>query len=506
MPASRFPGVSPRATTTWAAITWCGRAISSKTAGGFLAGGARRRARRVLRYLQVTQEADGHWSPEHVARRHAVLARHPDGRDGACRFCSSIWPARGRASTRQAGRDAGRWCGERPRSSSRNGPVSPQDRWEEDAGYSPFTLATEIAALLVAADLADAAANARPRVPARNRRRLERAHRRWLYVTGTDWPAARRRRLLRARRRSRTSRCRIAARRLRADQEPAARSRSTARALRYVSLDALALVRFGLRAADDPRIVNTVKVIDALLKVDTPRGPAWHRYNGDGYGEHADGAPFDGTGVGRAWPLLTGERAHYELAAGRTDVAERLARRSMRFAGDSGLLPEQVWDTADIPERELFFGQATARRGRSCGRMRSTSSCAAPSRTAGCSIGRRRPCSGTSSTRWGPLRVIWRFNNKIRAIPIGTTLRVETLAAAVVHWSVDGWRTVHDTATRDTTLGVHLVDLPTAGLPPALGSISPSTGRKPRGGRASTSASASNDAGAPSAQLGGRKR
>jgi len=62
-------------------------------------------------------------------------------------------------------------------------------------------------------------------------------------------------------------------------------------------------------------------------------------------------------------------------------------------------------------------------------------------------------------------RVIWRFNNKIRAIPIGATLRVETLAAAVVHWSVDGWRTVHDSPTRDTTLGVHLVDLPTAGLP-----------------------------------------
>ena len=39
---------------------------------------------------------------------------------------------------------------------ARNGPVSPQDRWEEEPGYSPFTIATEIAALLVAADLADA--------------------------------------------------------------------------------------------------------------------------------------------------------------------------------------------------------------------------------------------------------------------------------------------------------------------------------------------------------------
>jgi len=83
--------------------------------------------------------------------------------------------------------------------------------------------------------------------------------------------------------------------------------------------DALALVRFGLRAADDPRIRDTARVVDALLKVETPSGPAWHRYNDDGYGEHEDGSPFDGTGIGRVWPLLVGERAHYELAAGRVE-------------------------------------------------------------------------------------------------------------------------------------------------------------------------------------------
>ena len=128
-------------------------------------------------------------------------------------------------------------------------------------------------------------------------------------------------------------------------------------AAHIVSPDALALVRFGLRAADDPRIVNTVKVIDALLKVETPCGPAWHRYNDDGYGEHDDGSPFDGTGIGRAWPLLTGERAHYELAAGRRTEAERLKRTMEAFANEGGMLPEQVWDAPDIPEQELFFGQ-----------------------------------------------------------------------------------------------------------------------------------------------------
>src|ERR1700675_2190908 len=85
--------------------------------------------------------------------------------------------------------------------------------------------------------------------------------------------------------------------------------------------DALALVPFGLRAPDDPRIVNTVRVIDSVLKVNTSFGPLWRRYNGDKYGEHDDGSAFDGAGVGRPWPLLTGERAHYELAAGRPEVA-----------------------------------------------------------------------------------------------------------------------------------------------------------------------------------------
>jgi glucoamylase len=60
--------------------------------------------------------------------------------------------------------------------------------------------------------------------------------------------------------------------------------------------------------------------------------------------------------------------------------------------------------------------------------------------------------------------VIWRFNNKVRTMSARRTLRVETLAPAMVHWSVDGWGTVRDTPTHDTTLGVHVVDLPTTRL------------------------------------------
>jgi glucoamylase len=211
-------------------------------------------------------------------------------------------------------------------------------------------------------------------------------------------------------------------------------------------------------------MVNTVKVIDATLKVDTPCGPAWHRYQGDGYGEHADGRPFDGTGIGRAWPLLTGERAHYEIAAGRKGVAELLAHALEAFAGESGLLPEQIWDTADIPERELFIGQASgsarplvwahAEYLKLCRSLRDGHVFDRPPQTV-----QRYLVDKTTSHR-----ITWRFNNKVRAMPTGAALRVETLASAVVHWSMDGWRTVRDTATRDTKLGVHIVDLPTTRL------------------------------------------
>jgi glucoamylase len=250
------------------------------------------------------------------------------------------------------------------------------------------------------------------------------------------------------------------------NRPPAPPADSGDTAVNIVSPDALALVRFGLRPADDPRIANTVWAIDALVRVDLPQGLGWRRYNHDGYGEHEDGRPFDGTGVGRAWPLLTGERAHFELAAGRREEAYRLLNSFRGFANHGGLLPEQTWDADDIPDRELFRG--------------GPSGSAMPLVWAHAEYvkllrslrdGKVFDMPPQAVRRYQHEQVIsphhiWRFNHKCRSLPAGKDLRIETLLYARIRWTTDGWHTVHDTDTEDSLLGVHFTDLSVSALSP----------------------------------------
>ena len=226
------------------------------------------------------------------------------------------------------------------------------------------------------------------------------------------------------------------------------------------------MVRFGLRAPDDPRMLNTVKAIDALLRVKLPQGFCWFRYNDDGYGEHADGSPFDGTGIGRAWPLLAGERAHYELAAGHPEKAEELLR-VMEFSTEgSRLIPEQAWDAADIPAFELFAGKPT---GSACPLVWAHSEY----------IKLRRSLDDGKIFDQPPQAVqryqvekqiakhfVWSFNNKCRSIPKGKKLRIMALAPGKVHWSFDNWKTMHDASSLNTGLGIYMVDVPADSLKP----------------------------------------
>jgi glucoamylase len=212
-------------------------------------------------------------------------------------------------------------------------------------------------------------------------------------------------------------------------------------------------------------MVDTVKLIDALTKINTPFGTTWHRYNDDGYGEHADGSAFDGTGIGHGWPLLTGERAHYELASNHTEAALQLKTDMEHFAGSGGLFPEQVWDSLAIPEHELEFGRPTGSamplawaHGEYLKLLRSLNDGRIFDRPAQ-TVKRYLEDGVTSMIR------SWRFNHKIRTFQSGKTLRIETLASATIHWTADDWQTAHDTATIDTGLGVHFVDLNTNQLP-----------------------------------------
>src|SRR5207248_26265 len=120
------------------------------------------------------------------------------------------------------------------------------------------------------------------------------------------------------------------------------------------------LVRLGIKSPDDPLIAKSLAVVDKVIKVETPNGPCWYRYNHDGYGEMDDGRPwnFDGhyTGKGRLWALLAGERGEYELARGERAAAQRRLDHLLGFANEGLMLPEQVWD---MPSGPFKFGEGT---------------------------------------------------------------------------------------------------------------------------------------------------
>ena len=435
-----------------------------ETAGALLACDADAAVARILRYLRTTQEADGSWPQNCWLDGRAywggvqldecafpVLLLDMATRTGAVKLpvLKTYW---------QMVRNAAGFV-------MRNGPRTKQDRWEENAGYTPFTLAVAVASLLAAAEIADqlevdgASDVLRDTADAWNEQIED-----WIYVQ--DTPLAHEAGVA-------GYYIRIAPElpetlgpdlhgQVQVRNHEAGQGSISADAL--VSTDALALVRFGLRAPDDPRILNTVAVIDKLLKVDLPQGPGWHRYNMDGYGERADGRPFDGVGIGRVWPLLAGERAHYALAAGRRAEAEALLATIEAQTSSGGLIPEQVWDGPPIPERELETGQPSGSamplvwaHAEYVKLLRSLADGAVfdlPPHTV------RRYLKEKRQARCRP----WREDAPIARIPSGRVLRLDFVQATIVLFTHDGWRSQTEITTKDAGFGLFTAEIATDGV------------------------------------------
>ncbi len=338
----------------------------------------------------------------------------------------------------------------------RYAPVTQQERWEENAGYSPSTLAVVISGLLCAADISRSLGSAELGVFLED-------YADWIEAHLDEWTTTRRG-VLDPEVPYHYMRVRPPAEGepfhnpnippgdlLIANREPG--EKFTFEAREIIDAGFLELVRYGIRRPDDPLIVDSLKVVDKILKIDTPYGPCWRRYNHDGYGQRKDGGPYVGYGQGRAWPILTGERAHYELAAGR-DVKE-LLRAMERFSSIGGMLPEQVWDHADLPSEGMYCGRSAGSaqplvwaHAEYLKLLRSL----ADGRVFDCiSVVQERYAVPDSERKFKNRMEIFRVTRPISSLVQGGTLRVTDTDRFQLVWSADGWATTN--RTDSTQLG-----------------------------------------------------
>ena len=316
-----------------------------EVATGLLAAGDRAAAERALNYLfTVQQKSDGSFP------QNSWLNGTPYGT--ALQMDEVSYPM---ILASQLGKtDSDTWSNHiRPEAEFvvAKGPMTQQERWEETPGYSPSTLAAEIAGLVCAADIAQK--NGAPDDAAR------------YLKTADDWAANIENWLV-----TRTGHLGgpLASQgyylRIGQNTNPNDGSKLDLRngagvwdASDVVDAGFLEFVRLGIRAADDPAIDRSVQVIDETIRVETPNGPGFRRYNHDGYGESFFGGPWLGEGIGRLWPLITGERGEYEVARGHD--AKFYLEAMLRFANAGGMIPEQVWDRSEPTQSDFVFGQGT---------------------------------------------------------------------------------------------------------------------------------------------------
>jgi glucoamylase len=343
------------------------------------------------------------------------------------------------------------------------GPVTTQDRWEENAGYSPSTLATVIAALVCAADWAKEYGKT-------GVADFIFAYADWLAVHLEEWTVTTQGELVEGfpRHYIRINPADPNAPDPHADPNTAmiqiANGGGLHPARNIVGGDFLLLVRFGIRDAKDPLVRDSIEVIDRVLKYDLPQGPGWRRYNHDGYGQKDDGSAFDGTGVGRCWPILTGERGHYELAAGRDP--KPFIRAMEDFANQGGMITEQIWDGPDLPGAHMKRGCPTGAAMPLCW-SHSEYVSLVRSRHDGVCFARVEPAFQRYVLN--PVQShyeIWSLRHPLRSVSHGKILRIILAAEATIVWSTDDWARRNEShTTHQDELNLWFADFPTAELP-----------------------------------------
>jgi glucoamylase len=343
----------------------------------------------------------------------------------------------------------------------RHGPVTEQERWENKSGFSPSTLACNIAGLICAACFArERGDEATAQFLEEYADFLESHIETWTVTTEGTLVSGIKRHYIRInpaniddpQPNEDPNRGTLFIGLLPEDQQREFPAKE------IVDGGFLQLVRYGIRSPHDPIIVDSVKVLDEVLKVDTPFGSCWHRYNHDGYGQREDGGPFQGAGKGRAWPLLTGERGHYQLAVG-DDITEYV-KAMEGFATSTGLLPEQVWDEADLRDAHLYLGKPTDSamplmwahaeyikllRSRYDNKVFDYIP-----EVANRYLGDRSRCKSLE---------VWKFNRQVAQIKKGVTLRIQAVNSFRLRWSKDDWQTVEDTPSTSTALNIEYVDI-----------------------------------------------
>ncbi|MCU1470537.1 MAG: glucan 1,4-alpha-glucosidase [Glaciihabitans sp.] len=244
-----------------------------------------------------------------------------------------------------------------------HGPSFGVERWEEQTGYSPSTIAAEIAGLVAAASIADTQGEpALARVWRATADQYQRSIKKWGVTT--NGPLSSDPYFIRL---SKTGDPNAAISYNVGNGGPTLDQRSV------VDNGFLEYVRLGILPASDKDVANSLAVTDKTIGKQTTSGPGWLRYNGDGYGDcyqpsssscTVTGAPWtnggQNTGTGHPWPVLGAERAQQYLATGQTTAAASELVTINRENSGAGLVPEQVWDAPDVVASPYGSDPATA--------------------------------------------------------------------------------------------------------------------------------------------------